>query len=351
MKIALLTIWHEKNYGAELQAYATIKTLTELGHEVKMIDMRLENMRYISLKGRVAQFISIFTPGEWKFRNFWRKTIPKTRRYLSLDELKKNPPLADLYLVGSDQVWNPEITKSFATAFFLDFGDNTVKRASYASSFGVESWNEKDKLTKKVNTFLQRFDAVSCREKSGCEILKKSFNINATHVIDPTLLRKDFSEFVVSEICNYTLVYYPLDNDPELRNYANKLSQHLGYKCIDAANRKKYFGKIEWNRNSPKQWIEAIANSRLVITRSFHGVAFSLLYKRQFIVVNNTSRITRITNLLESLGLSDRCFHSFEEVDAARPWDYPIDYNQITPLLENLREESMEFLKKLAESK
>ena len=350
MKVALLTIWHEKNYGAELQAYATIKTLTELGHEVKMIDIHLADMRYVSLKGRIAQFLSVFTPGEWKFRNFWRKTIPTTRRYHSLEELKKNPPHADLYLVGSDQVWNPEITKSLASAFFLDFGDNVIKRASYASSFGIESWSEKATMTKEVNSYLQRFDAVSCREKSGCEILRNSFNIKATHVIDPTLLRTDFSEFVTTKTHKDTLVYYPLENDPELRNYAQKLSQRLGYDCIDAANR-KYFGKLEWNRNSPKQWIEAIANSRLVITRSFHGVAFSLLYKRQFIVVNNTSRITRITNLLESLGLSDRCFHSFEEVDAARPWDYPIDYNQITPLLENLREESMEFLKKLAESK
>lgn len=348
MKIALITIWHEKNYGAELQAYATIKTLSELGHEVNMINIRLADMRQLSLKGSIAQLLCLFTPGEWKFRNFWRKTIPTTRRYRSLEELEKNPPEADLYLVGSDQVWNLEITKNLAPAFFLNFGKDTVKRASYASSFGVEAWNDNEVLAKDVRSLFKKFDAISCREKSGCDILRTTFGITPTCVIDPTLLRPNFSELVKSRINANTLVFYPLENDPELRDYAIKLSARLDFKCIDAAKRRKFMGKLEWNRNSPAQWISAIANSQLVITRSFHGVAFSLLYKRQFIVVNNTTRITRITSLLESVNLSNRCFHSFEEVEAAKPWERPIDYTQVTPLLEKLRKDSLAFLKKLS---
>lgn len=344
MKIALLTIWHEKNYGAELQAYATIKYLSSLGHEVKLIDIRLADMRTYSTKGKIANFLSYFTPGDLKFRKFWKKSIPTTRRYHSLEELKHNPPEADLYVVGSDQVWNSEITKSMAPVFFLNFGNKNIKRASYASSFGVEVWNANELLTQDIRSLLQQFNYISCREISGCNILKNIFGVEATCVLDPTLLSNIFSEFVEAKTENKILVYYPLEDDKELKEYALKLSKSLGYDCIDAANRRKLFGKVEWNRNSPEQWISAIANSQLVITRSFHGVAFSIIFKRQFIVVNNTSRISRITNLLDSINLSNRCFHSFEEVDAGRPWEHPIDYKLVTPLLEKIQKDSIEFI-------
>ena len=98
MKIALLTIWHEKNYGAELQAYATIKVLQQLGHDVKMIDIRLSDMGKPSLGGRISLLVESISPNHRKFEYFWKSYIPTTQRYTSIEELQANPPEADIYI-------------------------------------------------------------------------------------------------------------------------------------------------------------------------------------------------------------------------------------------------------------
>ena len=113
MKIALLTIWHEKNYGAELQAYATIKAIKHLGHCPEMINIHLASKEQPSFLGRIANFIEKLLPASTKFERFWSYYIPKTKKYNSVSELYNDPPQADIYIVGSDQVWNPDITKEF----------------------------------------------------------------------------------------------------------------------------------------------------------------------------------------------------------------------------------------------
>ena len=178
MRIALLTIWHVGNYGAELQAYATCRILTDLGHDVTIIDFRENESQNESFKSKLARCISSCTLSHFKFSTFWKKYFPnKTRHYHSYEELKANPPEADLYLVGSDQVWNYKITAEKAEAFFLAFGTDKVKRASYASSFGMGEWNASEQLTSVARQMLNKFSAVSCREASGVRILKEKFNI------------------------------------------------------------------------------------------------------------------------------------------------------------------------------
>ena len=102
MKIALMTIWHVKNYGAELQTYATVKTLQEMGHAVTVIDYRLfETPKRTSFAGRILDFVYSLSPENIKFECFWKKYIPSTKHYISYNELKNDVPDADLYLVGS----------------------------------------------------------------------------------------------------------------------------------------------------------------------------------------------------------------------------------------------------------
>ena len=97
MKIALFTIWHEKNFGAEMQAYATLRALKELGHDVFLVDLRLDDIRDISLKGKIASLIENISPNYRNFKKFWNKNFPKAVRYRSWDDLKKNPCHADMY--------------------------------------------------------------------------------------------------------------------------------------------------------------------------------------------------------------------------------------------------------------
>ena len=340
MKIALLTIWREKNYGAELQAYATIKVLQQLGHDVEMIDIRLSDCSHLNWKGNIGRFISQLGPSHKKFCNFWNKHIPTTKRYKSIKEVQANPPQADVYIVGSDQVWNPEITKEFATLNFLNFGNENVKRISYASSFGTDKWNFPN-LKEEVKNLLNRFNHVTCREDSGVRILEEEFGVIADHVIDPTLLLENYSDLIGQTTERNTLVYYPLTTDPELEAYSLKLAKELKLKPINNKFCTTVLSFAEWDRVSIAEWVKNIAEAKFVVTRSFHGMVFSILHKRQFAVLaGKHGRSTRLTSLLRILGIEDRFFNSIEEMNNAKPWTKEIDYSIVDPKLIEIRKQS-----------
>lgn len=350
MRIALLTIWHEKNYGAELQAYATIKVLQNLGHEVEMIDIRLSDMGKPSLAGWVSLMIESVSPCNKKFNNFWKKYIPTTKRYKSIEELKKDPPKADVYMVGSDQVWNPAITRSFSNLYFLDFGEDSVKRVSYASSFGVSEWKFPE-LKENTTKMLSRFDFITCREQSGVKLLKDTFGVDSVNVVDPTLLLGDYQSFIKQRTKKHNLVCYPLGHDPELLEQSRKLADQLNMNFIDNFNAKKVCSRIVWDRNSIEQWITNIANAEFVVTRSFHGMLFSLMHHKQFVVIaGKKGRGVRLQNFLASIRLTDRYYEDFNHMLKDQPWLSSIDYKEIDKELEIMRQNSILSLKKMLQS-
>ena len=350
MKIALLTIWHEKNYGAELQAYATVKVLQNLGHKVEMIDIRLSDMEEDSLKHKIASFISMFGQGDRSFNRFWKKYIPTTRRYKNIIDLQNEPPQADVYLVGSDQVWNPDITKDFAKLYFLNFGDKKTYRISYASSFGKETWTHPE-LVAYVREQFSLFFSVSCREESGIGLLREEFGISAQCVVDPTLLLDDYTELTGLLTETPTLVYYPLSYDEDLESYSVQLAKRLGISAINNNSEELLLGRLPWKRTSIEQWVRNIAQAQFVITRSFHGLVFCLLHQRQFaILASRNGRGDRLVNLLKSVGLEDRFYADTEAIEKDRPWERKIDYSTIEPLIVQNRKSSLDFLKMTLES-
>lgn len=349
MKIALLTIWHVKNYGAELQAYATIKVLQQLGCEVEMIDIRLSDCIHPNFYGKIGHFLSSFGPGYRKFHNFWDKYIPKTRRYKSLNELRNDPPVADVYLVGSDQVWNPDITNSFAKLYFLDFGNKCIKRISYASSFGTSKWTHNE-IKNEIINLLRCFYGVTCRELSGVKLLNEEFGIKAQCVIDPTLLLGDYKEFIHNKQEMDSLVYYPLSFDPELEHSAHKIAKLLDLRLINNKKCITFTPLILWNQLGVEQWVENIATSRFFISRSFHGMLFAIMYKRQFAIVSGKNgRSARLLDFLKSVGLSDRYYADFNSLEEDRPWERLIDYAKIEPIIYNMRCNSLNILKQMLE--
>lgn len=352
MRIALLTIWHVGNYGAELQAYATCRILEELGHDVTIIDFRENENPNESFKGRLARYISSCTLTHFKFSIFWNKYFPnKTRHYHTYEELKANPPEADLYLVGSDQVWNYKILADKAEAFFLAFGKGEIRRASYASSFGISEWQANEPLTSMAKQMLCRFSAVSCREASGIRILKEVFNIDAAEVLDPTLL---FDEYFGVNSQNATedgtLAYYPLSTNNELAKFSIELAHELGLLPNNINKKVLLSNTIAWNRPDVEQWVNSIARASLVITPSFHGLTFSLLFRKQFIIINNNinqERKVRMTDLLKKLGLENRYFDSIERAKKTKAWEQTIDYDIVFPKLLQMRSSSIDYLKKM----
>lgn len=344
MKIALLTIWHDGNFGAELQAYATIKVLKQLGHEVEMIDIRLSDKDTPSFKMKIGELISSLGPANQNLRRFWMDYIPTTKRYCSLHEITKNPPTADVYLVGSDQVWNPEITKCFTNLYFLDFGSKQIRRISYGSSFGTEIWNFPE-LKENIHKLLSRFDAISCRELTGVALIRSEFGLDATCVLDPTLLLDGYPELTGPLTEKRTLVIYPLKHFPQLESYATDLATRLNLVVVNANWQTNLYGNIVWNRNSIGGWIKSIAEAQFVITPSFHGVAMCILYKKNFAVIaTNNLRLTRISGLLTMLGLEKRIYSSLDELENDKPWEEEIDYCPVYAKLNILRQHSFQFL-------
>ena len=349
MEIALLTIWREKNYGAELQAYATVKILQQYGCDVRMVNIRLSDMRKLSIKERVANQIECFLPGHLKFVRFWKKYIPTTRRYKTVEDIIRNPPEADIYMVGSDQVWNNDITKDFFFLFFLNFGPHNKKRISYASSFGKETWDF-DSKTKEVKKLLSRFQYITTRESSGAKIVNDIFQLHAEVVLDPTLLLDDYSILTKKVIQKQQLAYYPLSDDEELESCSIRISKLLGLTPLNINRKNSFMRKICYNRTSIENWIKGIAESNFIITRSFHGVIFSIIYKKQFAVLaSRNGRGTRLENLLNALGLESRIFSTADDLERSQPWRYPINYTEITPKLLEMRTNSLGVLKKLLE--
>ena len=349
MKIALLTIWHVGNYGAELQAYATIKTLTALGHDVSIIDIRENEHPTSSLKAKAASMIGKFTPAYHNFNKFWKEYFPqKTKHYHSIEELIANPPKADAYIVGSDQVWNPDITKEKTLIYFLNFGSPSVLRISYASSFGSNQWKGTVDLTNEIKKLLEGFNAISCREKSGVSILKSVWGIDAKRVLDPTLLISDYSEFTGPIKVSQTLVYYPLTQYPQLEIFCMSLAKTMGLKLVNANETRMLTNSIPWKRPCVQSWVKKIAEAAFVVTPSFHGLAFSIIFRRQFMIINrggSIERRARMIDLLEELGLSERFCESFSEAQSKRLWERPIDFEKVYERLAIMRQESINFLK------
>lgn len=347
MKIALLTIWHVQNYGAELQTYAMVKVLEKLGHHVEVINIRLGDCAHPNIYGRIGTFLSSFGLGYKKFKRFWENNIPTTKRYRTADELIYNPPEADIYLVGSDQVWNPDLTGDLAKIFFLDFGTANTKRISYASSFGKSVWTHKS-IKNDVGRLLSRFSTVTCREESGVSLLSKEFGIISQCVIDPTLLLGDYSEFINNSENRETLVYYPLTVDKELEESAKRIANKLNLKLVNNKQCKYITPLVLWNQTSIEEWITNIATAKFVLTRSFHGMLFALMHKRQFAVVaGNNGRGTRLLNILEKVGLSDRYYADFRTMELDKPWKREIDYTLVELQIQEMRKESLIILKQM----
>lgn len=346
MKIALLTIWHIGNYGAEMQAYATVKAIKQIGHEVTLIDLRLTDVLPSTLKIKIASQISKHSKWSRKLNSFWNEFMADSIRYTSLEQLRSNPPLADVYLVGSDQVWNPVLTEGLSKAYFLDFGNDETRRVSYASSLGVSKFENQQKFIEDYRPLLKRFNYVSCREKTGVNFLKHNLDIDAVNVLDPTLLHTDYSEITGNLSEDETLVFYPVSHDvTHIEEMSCKLAAELNLRYINANHKKPLFRSIKWDGLSVNEWLKTIGQAKFVVTPSFHGVAFSIIFHRQFIVAGtNAKRSSRIIDLLDALGLSDRIYSSVEDVMTDKPWEKTIDYTQVDAKLNILRDTSWKYL-------
>lgn len=318
-KIGVLTLPTLTNYGGILQAYALVFSLRKLGFDAWLI-----NRRWNSEGNNVAHKIKKVFYHLIVIRKFDRFVnkyiIPKTE---VIDTRSKMDSVRNMgfdgYVVGSDQVWRVKNVRGADYNFFLDFSkDDDVRRISYAASFGVDYWDDNQngaRSIEEVKPLLQKFDAISVREDSGVKVCKECFDVDAVHVLDPTLLL-DKAEYIQSfslkDKQKKYLAVYMLDMTTEKRQLIRKVSKELGLSV-------KYINKpsVIWNwlpsslsamvKPGVRRWMQSIMEAEYVLTDSFHGMAFSIIFEKQFLVVGNKRRgLARFTSLLGELGITER---------------------------------------------
>ena len=348
-RVSLVTYHCSPNAGAVMQTYALCRYLKEQGYEVEVVDIRNfePNLKTISegspLFIRLAK--SVIYP--LRIHKIFKKYYPSvSKHYLSIDELRENPPESDYYIVGSDQVWNHSIGRDKALAYFLDFGSPEVKRLSYASSFGLDHWEEGPYAsTEQVQRCFDRFCAVSVREIEGARILKETFGKDASVVLDPTLLNDRYPEISGVVVQRKEIVCYKLNKTRDFWRFMPTVANMIGFPALLLNhNYPKRGYKYHFNP-TVNQWVNRIAGAAFVLTDSFHGAAFSIIYRKPFAaILNHNGKDSRLISLLKQLHLEDRMFNSLEDMTKNDNWLTPIDYKKVEPYLKTLKEQSENYL-------
>lgn len=343
MKIALLTYFHALSYGATLQTYATIKAFESLGHEVWLINLYIPETA--SLPKRL-----LLLPKEykhWKFRKKYFKHI--TRHYTASEDLRNDPPEADLYMIGSDQTWNPDISEDKAPSFFLDFVKDNSKKVTYAASFGKDAidgtkWISKERIIE----LLRQFRCIAIRETSGKELLAK-YGIDSIQVVDPVLLFPHYDELVGKPHQREEIGLFKINKTDEFYAKAKEIGKLAAIPVRSIGSLRREPGVICRYPEGIEGWMRAIASSRYILTDSFHGLVISLLYQRQFVILPGMrGRVTRLRSLLQLVGLEDRIMSTDDSAESIfAKLQQPIDYDHVDVILSKEREKSWDYLKSL----
>lgn len=261
----------------------------------------------------------------------------------------------DAIIVGSDQVWRPEYLGGVPLEdAFLNFAkDCSIKRIAYAASFGVDECSYTVKQLEKCTSLLQQFDAVSVREFSGIGICKKYFGVEACQKIDPTLLLdvEDYMQLVSQTDTRPSggdLMVYVLDETDEKEQIVEAVSTAKSISFFRANSKvEDPSAPTEERIQQPvEQWLRGFQDADMVVTDSFHGCVFSILFRKPFIAIGNAERgMARFTSLLCILGLEDRLIHSWKEYQERKEMLLePIDYATVYQKLQYYRKEAMRFL-------
>lgn len=370
MKIGILTQPLHTNYGGLLQAYALQQVLKRMGHEPWLVRRKGRIMRPPLLQvmadvaklllGRKQTYQALVEREyvEHRVRPFRDKYITPVTPLLYTTAQLAERTLRDGYdvlLVGSDQVWRP-LYSPCITNYFLDFAEGReVKRIAYGASFGVDTWEFSRKETACCARLLQKFDAVSVREVSGKDLCKRYLGRDAVQVLDPTLLLDcdDYERIVHAEgepPCEGSLFCYILDSDPGKSHAVEVLSSRTGLTPFTSMPDKPATGENFTEvpeacvYPSVSRWLRSFMDAEMVLTDSFHGCVFSILFNRPFWVIGNEARgMARFESLLEIFGLRDRLITP-EEVEHTDVLS-PIDWARVNARREEMRTFSMSFLK------
>lgn len=362
MKVSVITLHKVFNYGSILQAYATQTVFKRLGCEVEIVDyiseQRTNKRLFLSVPSGyedlvfkkylylMAKAFSVLMKKK-AFGGFIKKYIHLSpRKYITVDDLRKNPPISDIYVTGSDQVWNSTYNEGVDAAFFLDFALNGKKRIAYVASFGKSSLTV-DEIEPTTN-FLQKYTAISVREDAAVQIVER-LGFTAECLIDPTLQidKNDWIKIASERLVkkSYLILMLLYNEDNHATEYARKIADAKGLKLV----------KLSWDlfkpsavdklmtHRSPQNFLSLFYYADFVVTNSFHGLAFSINFNKEFIIVPRNEYNSRIESLLRLTGLESRMVSSWEGCNVM---DTIIEYSSVNQILQHERKKATDFLEK-----
>jgi hypothetical protein len=374
VKIGIITIFKANNYGAELQAFALQNKLELMGHESELIDYpfykhpthvtcrQSKPLFDIGLKNRLKEQVYPFLKSA---QNFSIRNDIQTREikmgafhqahsrlskvcYNSMETLYAADLPYDLFMVGSDQVWNPRMNSSL-DPYFLTFVPADKPRVSYASSFGVSTLPEHTKPVYRER--LKNFKALSVREEQGMRVIQDLLGKSPEHVLDPTLLLNENDWVQVAsqvDLVDPYILIYELMPCSSLADVAQRLVQQMRRLCIvrirGGVGSKTRPGIIEINDAGPSEFVSLFQGASAVVTNSFHGTAFAINFRKPVypVIPARMHNASRIESLLGLLGLSDRLINEQSNMDVAQL--KKIDYDNVMGRLECERKKSVNYL-------
>lgn len=360
MKIGIITFWNSQdNYGQQLQYYALQTYLEKYDCNVFLIKYLPRYSFIRKLKMFMASIIffrkksSVIERGFVEFREKYFHTTNKV--YSSWKELDFDPPIADCYICGSDQIWNPvDYPNKNTKPWFLDFGNDKIRRVSYAASFGQSQFSQD--IINFIAPMLAKLNAVSVRETTGIHICKKANRNDAIRVLDPTLLLNVDDYVKISDKMDYHkpfILGYFLNIGSEfnsiwkiIKDYVE--SEKKDFKVIPSHQAETFIPYEKYFYPTIHQWINAYYKADEIFTTSFHGVVFSLIFHKPFVAFllkNKCGKMNdRIFSLLSDLNLEDRIF----DVDVAlcKQIKQKIDWLVVDEKMNALREHSKIFIEK-----
>ncbi len=376
MKVGIITLPCYTNFGGILQAYALSHVLQGMGYDTEVVYIKrrwhlpLWKKPFAYAKRAIKKYV-LRRPAwvfyEKKAEKEWPVVIQNSfkfvekhtpyRVYESYFSIKEGD--YDAFVVGSDQVWRPEYFKSSSEGndireAYLSFARKwNVRRVAYAASFGVDHWEYNEKQTEVCAGLAKLFDAIGVREESGVGLCRQHLNVDARHVLDPTMLlgRKDYEALIddTSTPHKGEILNYILDWDEGKKNFIGEAERALGKHSFRANSRIEEFWAPLEERIQPsvESWLQSFRDADMVITDSFHACAFSIIFNKPFYVLGNKERgLARIHSLLSMFNLEDRIVSA----DCKMNLSAPIDWDAVNARRQELIADAMNFLKTLQEA-
>jgi hypothetical protein len=361
MKIGILTFHHVDNYGATLQACALWNFLNSQGYDVEIIDYRPLKIAWMyfrpllpikrvkssineSKKIRINQKYLINISKYWKMRSFLLSHVKLSqKRFYDKKGFKYYHDKYDVVICGSDQIWCIDSFRGYNSSFFLDFVSNkTTRKISYAASFG--NTTKLGPYQKEICTLINQFQTILVRDSNSVEIIANECNKKAVKVLDPTFLIKYDALKNPPKITNkYLLLYVQADMEAEEEEFIKLLAKEQNLTIVSVGRYEK-LAQINLETASPKEWIGLHSEASYIVTNTFHGTVFSIIFHKPFTVLLPSDKSNKVKDLLNDFGLTNRIFSEKLKPQLLNKQIFDIDYESVSSILESKIMESKKHL-------